>query len=144
MAKQIKVSNPYPFRQGLKLMDGIREIVVHPKSFVMLDENEIYYINNMSTVFQRRKLIIHDDKVNKNLGLDFKDDISSLTDEEIKTILAEGSAAIKSKLANVKGKHVIDRIVDIAKEMDDLSKGAINALQEVSGYNFEQLLNNEQ
>lgn len=141
--KKVKVSNPYNFRQGLKLMDGVREVVVHPKNFVWLDEDEIYFINNMATTFQRRKLIVHDDEVNRNLGLDVKDDVVSYTDEEIKEILLGNFMQMKKKLGDVKDKHVINRIIQVAKGLDELATGKIKFLQEISGYDFDELLKSE-
>jgi hypothetical protein len=140
---KVKVSNPYNFRQGLRLMDGVREVIVHPKSFVLLDADEVYYINNMSSVFARKKLIVSDDTVNQNLGIDIKEDIVSLNDKEIKEILAGNFMTMKKKLSDVTDKHLINRVVEIARDVEDLAQGKLKFLQEISGYDFDQLMKSE-
>jgi len=142
--KKVKVTNPYPHAVGLRLMDGLREMVVHPKSFVLLDADEIYYIHNSSTLFRDRKLVVQDDEVNENLG--FHNDQSSvvtMSDAEIESLLKGNIASLKKYLKDVDDKLGIDRIGDIARKMEDLASSKLKLIQEVSGYNFEQLLKSE-
>jgi hypothetical protein len=136
--KKVKLVNPNAFMVGLKLMDGIREVIVHPKSFVLLDEDEVYYINNMSRIFSHKHLLIDDVEINQNLGYAEKP-VIGLSDEEIKTLLRGTINKIKDALANVTEKHEIDRVISVAKGMDDLQKNKLTYLQEWSGYDFDQL-----
>jgi hypothetical protein len=139
--KKVKVTNPNAFRVGLKLMDGIREIVVHPNSFVLLDPNEIYYINNMSRTFSKKHLIIDDEEINRDLG--YEKSVMNLTNQEIETLLKGNIAKLKKDLGDITEKHIIDKVISIAKGMDDLNKGKLSFLKEWSGYDFDQLVEDE-
>jgi hypothetical protein len=142
--KKVKIINPNKFMVGLKLMDGVREVVVHPKSFIMLDENEVYFINNMSRIFRDKHLLIDDEQINQDLGYTQKT-VVNLSDDEIKELLKGSHQKMKKELEGITEKHVKDRVIDIAKGMDDLTKGKITFLQEWSGYDFDQIVetNNE-
>jgi hypothetical protein len=139
--KKVKVTNPNAFRVGLKLMDGIREIVVHPNSFVLLDPNEIYYINNMSRTFSKKHLIIDDEGINRDLG--YEKSVMNLSNQEIETLLKGNIAKLKKDLGDITEKHIIDKVISIAKGMDDLNKGKLSFLKEWSGYDFDQLVEDE-
>lgn len=140
--KKVKITNPNNFMIGLKLMDGIREIPVYPNSFVILDSNEVFYINNMCTLFKRGMLIIEDDEINEMLGFT-KNKVYNLTSEEIEKTLKGSVKKIKEELSDIKEKHIKDRIVKVAKEMD-LPASKIKVVEEITGYNFEQLIENEE
>jgi hypothetical protein len=151
MSNKVKISNPNKFRVGLKLMDGVKEVVVHPKKkgtkddpFIMLDSDEVYFINNMSSIFQRKMLIVHDDEVNQNLGLDTKDDVAFLSNDEIEEILKGNFLAMKKKFTDVKDRHLINRIIDVAKGIDDLAQGKIKFLAEISGYEIDDIVSSNE
>jgi hypothetical protein len=151
MGDKVKISNPNKFRVGLKLMDGVKEVVVHPKKkgtkddpFIMLDSDEIYFINNMSSIFQRKMLIVHDDEINQNLGLDTKDDVAFLSNDEIEEILKGNFMAMKKKLGDIKDRHLLNRIVEVAKGIEDLAQGKIKFLAELSGYDIEQIVSSDE
>jgi hypothetical protein len=137
--KKVKVINPNNFMVGLKLMDGVREVVVHPNSFIMLDANEIYYINNMCRIFSKKHLLIDDEQINQDLGYAEKT-VINLSNEEIVKMLKGSFPQLKKELENITEKHIIDKVISIAKTIDDLPKNKIAFLQEWSGYDFEQLV----
>ena len=109
--KKIRIINPNRFMVGLKLMDGIREVVVHPNSFVFLEENDVYYINNMCRLFREKTLFIDDEEINDTLGYD-KD---YLTNEKIKHLLSKSPKDIKKVVEENNYKHIKDKIVNVAK-----------------------------
>ncbi|TVY09965.1 hypothetical protein [Paenibacillus cremeus] len=137
--KKVKLVNPNPFAHGLKLMDGIREINIAGGSFTLLDEDEVYFINSVSRTFSHKHLLIADPEINQALGYAEKP-VIGLSDEEIKTLLRGTINKIKDTLVNVTEKHEIDRVIDVAKGMEDLQRNKITYLQEWSGYDFDQLV----
>lgn len=143
-SKKVKVINPYKSAVGLRLMDGMREVLVHPKGFIMIDSEEIFYINNMSGIFSKRKLLVQDDEVNMELGLMSEDvDVTGMTDEQIEKMLKGNIMSMKKQISGIKDKQVIDRVIEVAKQINDLAAGKLKIIQEVSGYDFEQLLSDE-
>src|SRR5690606_2433507 len=100
--------------------------------------------NNMCSTFSRKMLIVEDDEVNKNIGLDLKDDVAGLSDDEIKEILTGNFMAMKKKFNEVKDKHIINRIVEIAREIEDLAQGKLKFLKEISGYDFDELIKKDE
>lgn len=148
MGRMIKVSNPNRFRVGLKLMDGVKEVFVEKKKpgtkedpFIWIDEDEVYFINNMCSIFQRKMLIIHDEEVNRNLGLNVEDDVGFLSDEQIKEILTGNFLTMKKKFSDIKDKHLINRIIANAREIEDLAMGKVKHLSDISGYSVDEILN---
>jgi hypothetical protein len=151
MAEKVKISNPNAFRVGLKLMDGVREVVVPPKKkgakedpFIYLDADEVYFINNMSTTFQRKMLIVHDKEINQNLGLETEDDIAFLNDAEIEEILKGNFMQMKKKLGEINDKHLINRIIRVAQGIEDLAQGKVKYLAEISGYEIDQIVSKDE
>ncbi|MCM3256998.1 hypothetical protein M3664_04285 [Paenibacillus lautus] len=143
-SKKVKVINPYKSAVGLRLMDGVREVLVHPKGFIMIDSEEIFYINNMSGIFSKRKLLVQDDEVNMELGLLSDEvDVTGMTDEQIEKMLKGNIMTMKKQLTEINDKQVIDRVIEVAKQINDLAAGKLKIIQEVSGYDFDQLLSDE-
>lgn len=140
--RKVKVINPNSYKVGLKSMDGLREYVVHENSFIMLDENEIYYINNMSRIFSKKHLIIDDERINQDLGYTEKN-VAVLGADEITKMLKGTVASIKKELEGITEKHLIDKVISVAKTIEDLPKNKITLLQEWSGYDFDQLVETE-
>lgn len=143
-SKKVKVINPYKSAVGLRLMDGVREVLVHPKGFIMIDSEEIFYINNMSGIFSKRKLLVQDDEVNMELGLLSDEvDVTGMTDEQIEKMLKGNIMTMKKQLSEINDKQVIDRVIEVAKQINELAAGKLKIIQEVSGYDFDQLLSDE-
>ncbi|RPK31847.1 hypothetical protein [Paenibacillus xylanexedens] len=142
--KKVKVTNPYASAVGLRLMDGMREVLVHPKGFIMLDSEEIFYINNMSSIFSKRRLLVQDDEVNMELGLISEStDVVGMTDEQIETLLKGNIMTMKKHLSGITDKQVIGRVIEVSKKIEDLATGKLKIIQEISGYDFDQLISAE-
>jgi hypothetical protein len=140
--RKIKISNPNKHRVGLRLMDGIRELVVHPNSFTALDESEIYFINSMSRIFSSKHLVIEDETISQDLGYSTKS-VESLSNGEIIELLKGNILKLKKELDTITEKHIIDKVIEAAKTIDDLAKNKITLLQEWSGYDFDQLVEDD-
>jgi hypothetical protein len=125
-------------------MDGMREVLVHPKGFIMLDSEEIFYINNMSSIFSKRRLLVLDDEVNMELGLISEStDVVGMTDEQIETLLKGNIMTMKKHLSGITDKQVIGRVIEVSKKIEDLATGKLKIIQEISGYDFDQLISAE-
>lgn len=143
-SKKVKVTNPYGSVVGLRLMDGVREVLVHPKSFIKIDAEEIFYINNMSSIFSKRRLLVEDDEVNLELGLvPDASDVVGMTDGEIESLLKGNIMTMKKQLSNITDKQVIGRVIEVSKKIEDLATGKLKIIQEISGYDFDQLIASE-
>lgn len=142
MDKKVKVTNPNKHKVGIKFMDGMREQVVHPNSFIILDANEIYFINNMSKLFSKKHLIIEDSEINQDLGFEEKT-VVALSNGDIEKMLKGNFMKMKSELDTIEEKHVKDRIISIAKEIDDLARGKIEFLAKWSGYGIDQFIESD-
>ena len=109
--RKIRIINPNKFMVGLKLVDGIREIVVHPNSFVFLEENDVYYINNMCKLFREKSLFIDDEEINDTIGYDK----NYLNNEKIKHLLSKSPKDIKKVVEENNYNTLKIRIVNVAK-----------------------------
>lgn len=135
MSKKIKVINPNVFKVGLNFMDNIRSAVVPPKGYLMVPEDEVDYINSTSSLFRRKILIIESEEKNEDLGYN-KNSVANYTDDEIRELVKGHLNKIKSVLVNEKEKHVIDRVISIARENDELAMSKVKYFEEWSGYQF--------
>lgn len=138
---KIRVTNPNKFMVGIIRHNGV-ESKVHPNSFVILDPEDIYYINNMSSVFSRRMLLIDNDEINEDLGLKEKT-VMSFSREEIEKLLRGNIKAFKEALPPEKTeKHMLDKVVEVALTIDDLAMNKINYLDETFGIKLEIIKDN--
>lgn len=137
-SEKIRVVNPNPFNVGLKLMND-REVLVKAKGFYVLNRDDVEYIQNISRTFEKSHLLVEDDEFNLKHGFT-KKSIASFTTEEITSLLKGTIAKIKKELEDVTEKHLIDKVIEVAKNIDDLAKNKITFLQEWSGYDFDQLI----
>lgn len=138
MAKKIKIINPNAFEVGINFMDGVKSTIIPSKGYRLIDEEEVDYINSTSNMFRRKMLIIDDIEKNIEFGYDVRT-IANYTDDEIRELIKGNINKMKSVLSNEKEKHVIDRVIAIAKEFDDLNLNKVKFLEEWSGYDFKSL-----
>jgi hypothetical protein len=131
MAKLVKVINPNKFDVGVKLMDGIRSINIRHGAFTMLDENEVYYINQVSGLFKRKMLVVEDEDVVQNMGF-APDEAKNLTDDEIATLLKGNHLKMKKELEKITEPHIKDRVYNIAKTLD-LSASKLKIISDFVG-----------
>lgn len=129
-----KVHNRNPFNVGLNFMDGLRSITIPKKSFTLLDEDEIYYQNTISTLFQKGVLTVDEDEIKKNLNLDTEKNSNAITDEDIKNILKGSLAKIKKDLSGINEPYAKSKVFEIAKDMySNLSGGKIDYIASFCG-----------
>lgn len=135
MSKKVRVSNYNTFKVGLNYMDGIKSVWVPAGGYLNVPEEEVDYINSTSSLFKRKILVIEDEDKNEDLGYD-SNGVANYTNEEIKELLKGHLNKIKSVLADESEKHVIDRVIAVAREDDSLNVNKVKFLEEWSGYEF--------
>ena len=116
MSTKIKVYNNNPFNVGLELMDGLRGINIPKNGFMMLDEDEIYFQHSKCLLFKKGILTIDDAEINENIGIT-PQNVVSLTDTEIESILKSAITKMKKDLSTITEDHIKSKIFEIAKKM---------------------------
>lgn len=115
---KVRIENPNNYLVIVGLSNGIsRE--VKPGAFVMIDPEEVEYLAATTSFFTDKHLIIKDQKVVEELGLD-PEETHYVTDEELAKILKSGKVAdfhkyIDSLVGNL---PQIIRVRDMASELD--------------------------
>jgi hypothetical protein len=130
MAKK-KVVNNNRFNVGLKLMDGIREVLIRPNSFVYLDEEEIHYLNSVSRLFRNGVLYCEDEEMMQDMGYTEKNP-NVINEDEIKEMFKLSANKLKTELEKITAQHAIDKIIAVAKE-SDLPTSKLKVIKEVYG-----------
>lgn len=139
--KKYKVSNPNIYSVGIKFMDGIRTQNVKPGSFVMLTEDEIYYLHSISRLFKKGALTTSEKHININLGLienedeDFKN-YNALTEAEVEEILNLPISKMSQELENIEEDHIKFRVFEIAKTLD-LPVSKLKEVEHYTGRKFD-------
>jgi hypothetical protein len=122
MAK-VKVYNRNKFDIGVKLINPVREQNIKSGSFSILEEDDVYYLDTICTLFKRGMLVVEDKQITENLGFpEVNENIKN--DEEILSILRGNFLKMKSELAKIKEPHMIDAVYHIAKGIGGELSGA--------------------
>lgn len=130
--------NRYPY--GLRLMDGVREMAVPAHNgkiagFVLLDEDEIYYLNSISPRTFRDGYLTTEPQLMENMG--YSVEVQTVwSDDEIEALLKGNVNKIKTELKKLSGgKHITDRILHISKRLD-LPMSKLKVIEEAIGVEF--------
>jgi hypothetical protein len=143
MAEKIKIKNPNKHMVGIRLMDGVRELAVPPGASILIDKDEVYFLNSFCKLFSKKHLVIEDNSINEELGYAVKT-VDSFTDQEFETLLKGSISKIKKELEGIEEKHITDRVIAVAKNIDDIAQNKLKFLAEWSGYDLEQLINKDE
>ena len=127
---KFKVINDNPFVIGMRFFDN-REVVIRPKSFTLLSDTDIHYVNSISKLFQEGTIYCEDENMMIEMGYVEKN-TNVITEEEIKNIFKGSVAKIKEALLKITAKHAIDKVIEIAKQ-SDLPASKISVIEEVFG-----------
>jgi len=118
--KRFKVYNYNRFPVGVKLENG-HEQTVAPGSFVKMTQDDVDYLSTISRVFSGGYLRVEadvEDEVLEQIGIVKEDNPNFMDDAEIKKKLAMSAAKINAWLADIEDKLFLNRVYEIAKEMD--------------------------
>lgn len=131
MADKIRVINPQKFDVGVITQDKPIGLNIKAGGFVMLTQDDIDYIMSISSLFQRGFLRIEETKaaeIFESVGIDIKNDPNFIDDEDIRKKLGGTAKSIEKWLSTVNEEHILDRVFDVAQDMN-LSMSKIKVLQ---------------
>ena len=135
MAEEIILRNPQKFDVGVFVSakdekDGLGVNIPHG-SFLPVTENELKYIASRSSLLKRGILRVEEDagEAMKKVGIDQATDPHFISDTEIQKKLSGSVKKVKEWLATVNEGYILDRIYDIAMNMN-LSLDKVKALNE--------------
>lgn len=141
MTNKIKVVNDNNFNIGIRFENEInREITIRAKSFSLLEEDDILYINSVSKLIKNGKLKIESEELMQKMGYTEKIP-DSITEEEIVKLFKLTNAKLKNELEKITSKHAIDKVIDLAKN-SDLTQTKLKVINDVFGIDiFEEISN---
>ena len=130
MSEKVKVINPQKFDVGVKLLSMPLGINIKAKSFALVTEEDVNYIASISDVFTRGLLKLEEEKTEmlQAVGVDPTNNIAYIPDEEIKKKLSGSAKKLEEWLDGITEEYALDRIYDIAKDMD-LNLNKVKILQ---------------
>jgi hypothetical protein len=113
-------------------MNPVREQNIKAGSFTVIDEDDVYYLDTICSLFRKGKLVVEDEKVLINLGITEKNP-NTITGNDIIAILKNGNfLKMKKELSEINEPHAIALIYQIAKNMANELSGA--KLKYISGF----------
>lgn len=135
MAK-IKVYNRNSYDYGVVFADGIRSQNIRAGSFLPMEEDDIYFLDSISSTFREKHLIIDEKdsrakEIYQNLGFVNEDD-KVLSKEDIEKLLKGAFATMKAELEKIEEPHLRYQVYEVAKTMD-LPASKIKFVEEYSG-----------
>lgn len=131
MADKIRVMNMQKFDVGIVTQDKPNGLNIKPGSFAMLSQDDVDYIMTISALFQKGILRIEapiEKEIMQAVGIDVDKDPNFIDNEEIKKKLAGTAKSIEKWLDTIQEEYVLDRIYDIAMDMN-LNMSKIKVLQ---------------
>lgn len=131
MADKIRVINPQKFDVGVITQDKPIGMNIKAGGFIMLTQDDIDYIMSISTLFQRGFLRIEETKaaeIMESVGIDVNTDPNFIDDEDIRKKLNGTAKNIEKWLNDIHEEYILDRIFDVAKDMN-LNMSKIKVLQ---------------
>lgn len=125
-----KITNDNPFNVGIKFEnEASREINVRGKSFVMMSENDILYVDSVSKLFRNGILTLSNEELMVKMGYMEKSP-NAISDDEIEKLFKGTPAKIKKELEQIDAKHAVEKIVNYAKK-EDLPQSKLKLIKEV-------------
>ena len=131
MAEKIRVINPQKFDVGVITQDKPIGMNIKAGGFIMLTQDDIDYIMSISTLFQRGFLRIDETtaaEIMESVGIDVNTDPNFIDDEDIGKKLNGTAKNIEKWLNDIHEEYILDRIFDVAKDMN-LNMSKIKVLQ---------------
>lgn len=127
MDKNIKLVNPQKFDIGVKTFDKPNGVNIQNGSFILVSQEQVYYISSISDLIQRGVLRIENtfgakqdvaSQLSEEIGVR-KEDPNFADDDDIRKKLSMSAKKIEEWLSGITQEYLLDRIYDIAMQMDD-------------------------
>ena len=125
----INVYNRNAFDVGIRKPDGTSMNIRHG-SFVILTENEINWLMSECDLFTRGLLQLDEpyQYIISRMGIDPKENVFAMTDDEIKTRLNASAKKVEEWLKTINDPIALDKICKVADGMD-LNKSKLQIIQ---------------
>lgn len=120
MEDKIMLRNPQKFDVGIVTLEKPLGVNIKSGSFALVSESELNYLASISDLLQKGILQV-DDKHKEQmleLGINPDEDVNFISNEEIKKKLSGTGKKLREWLATIDEGHTLDRIYDVAAEMN--------------------------
>lgn len=142
MAK-FKVFNNNNFRVGIRYEDqSNREQTIQPKTAIMMDEQDILYVDAVSQLFRQGVIYVEDQDMLETMGYVEKSP-NTISEEELGKIFKMSVGKIKAELSKLDAKHAFDKVISVARSTDDLSQAKLKVIAGAIGVEVEELMQGE-
>lgn len=118
--KNVRIYNPQKFTVGIVTQDNPLGIAIKPGSFAIISEADVSYIASVSSIFRRGVLRLDEDNNDllMDIGINVAKEANYCDEEDIRKKLSGTAKALGEWLDNIHEDYILDKIFDVAKEMN--------------------------
>lgn len=118
--KNVRIYNPQKFTVGIVTQDKPLGIAIKPGSFAIISEDDVSYIASVSSIFRRGVLRLDEDNNDllMGIGINVAKEVNYCDEEDIRKKLSGTAKALGEWLDNIHEDYILDKIFDVAKEMN--------------------------
>lgn len=139
---KFKVFNNNDFTVGIRYEDSNREQNIMPNSRIMMEEDDIFYVDSVSKLFSKGVIFIQDQGMLENMGYS-EPSPNSISETEIKDILKMGNAKMKNELKKLDADHAISKVIKVAREDGELTQTKQKIITDLFGDEASYALEND-
>lgn len=143
METRVKLRNPNKGKDtGIKLSNGV-ERNIKGGSFIFLPIEEFEFVFTTCKSIQKKMLVIENyDKLDQEwlemIGIESPNDAKFVSDKTIKEALEFKNEDFEKFIGKeINSRFEKDRLFEIAKESEDISKGKMKIIEMITGYSFD-------
>lgn len=124
-----KVINNNDFSVGIRYENTGHEITIRPRTHVMMEEEDILYVNSVSKLFQKGIIYTESEEMLEQMGY-LEKSPNTISVAEASEILKLANGKMKLELKKITEKHAIDKVLKAVKQAD-LSQSKLKIIQDV-------------
>lgn len=125
-----KVHNNNHFSVGIKLENPNRELNIRPKTSIMMEEEDIFYTDSVSKLFEKGILYVEEDEALEKMGYTEKNP-NSISEAEIEEMLKLSNAKLKKEILQITERHAVAKVISVIKQgRVDLSQSKIKIIND--------------